>query len=668
MSLADETLLAFQRRDREPLRGDWAAGNRRSSAGLSVVSGADVAVTFGDATRHVAVFGQTGCGKSVGVVRPALRRLIESGCSGIVLDAKSEYLDFRSEYPDRVVTIGAGAGCEPINLLCGMPTSVFREFLAQIRTRSRDGYWGATAVDDAVLVLLYYRACGRNPTLATVVNALLNARAFVQEFDAWAESARMLPAELDSAIRMQQSNAFGLLSLGGSRVVEYDAKRSESVQRAQEQYTWHIQHLLPGLRAAVADSRIQRGLCADATLDLADRIYRRRQVLLVDLPETHFGAAASVLGRLLRTRFIATVLSYPHHARDGYGRDRFTFCVADEYQHFLHLDSEGIAGGIYDDTVAHDRLRAKGHIQIVSTQSVAALRARRPVSEAREAVDCLLANVATVVAFSSNCPETARHLGGRVPQRTRARVEDVVAGELRRGEAVVVASELTRHSGPLVGTVRTGSTPGAPWMGRYIQHQVPDVAHERYAMPPQNAVPNPLHVSADRCIALAEERFSAVRDELLELVAEGFDFYPDAAAARTALALGRFEAEFSLCLDQASPLRSMLRVRGLELVGPGSELDFPLESLYRIAADFSESALAEVDEWLSLDERTEHEPLTLERTSFSGSRVTLLWDGVGRLRLSVDGWRILAWAATRYRQLVGEAVTALAKREGGVFL
>ena len=89
-------------------------------------------VSFGAATQNVLVVGGTGSGKTEAVMRPALARLLDSGCPGLVLDVKSDYSAMAAGYPDQTVLVGTCPGARPFNILAGMPDERFRQWIASL--------------------------------------------------------------------------------------------------------------------------------------------------------------------------------------------------------------------------------------------------------------------------------------------------------------------------------------------------------------------------------------------------------------------------------------------------------------------------------------------------------------------------------------------------------
>jgi hypothetical protein len=120
---------------------------------------------------NVLVTGTTGSGKTSGVMLPALRRLIETGCSGIVLTAKEAHAGIAEEYPDRIVVIGASDDAEPVNLIGDLATETQRARLDTLRGDLRireDSYWGLRAIEYALSASHQLRQAGGRYALCTM--------------------------------------------------------------------------------------------------------------------------------------------------------------------------------------------------------------------------------------------------------------------------------------------------------------------------------------------------------------------------------------------------------------------------------------------------------------------------------------------------------------------
>lgn len=500
MSLKSQPLLILKGVDSKPLHGCYATQGTTDGAS-SIHDGLDnsVVITFEDANRHLITLGATGSRKTTSVQAPAVLRLIETGCSGLVVDVKGEYRHLADEFPETVMVIGADDDATPYNLIQGMSDEQFVAFLNEHRTSQKEPYWGAMGVQDAKFVRKTYQLMGEEPTLADIVDALKEPQAFVRTCDAFVKFKRSLPHDYLNLLKAVRSNRFSILAMGESTLLDIDAPGMEDVQK---QYSWQTNGLIsalapfsvdPCLREKFSPTREPDQMEADTGLpSMEDLLYRDRKVLLMDVPVDRFGNTAHVISKLMRIRMISAITGFRRHKQIGCGDDFYTFFAADEYQHLVNLDQEASSGGLFDDTTFFDRCRGYGHINLVATQSVSALQAKAP---AGTAIDCLLQNIGTVVVFSSADPATERLLKGRVSAMDAEQISSVVRSDLPAGYAYVVGRALSRHgNATLVSRVKASAIPGAPHMSRYFSG-MPDPNRVPVFSDDPDFVMNPFHDS-----------------------------------------------------------------------------------------------------------------------------------------------------------------------------
>jgi hypothetical protein len=95
---------------------------------------------------------------------PAAACLIETGCGGLILDVKGDYVTLADRYPDRITRQRPEAGA-PINLIAGLGISTLRVLLDNLRQpfATREPYWGSLGVEDALLIAAMHRELGDDP-------------------------------------------------------------------------------------------------------------------------------------------------------------------------------------------------------------------------------------------------------------------------------------------------------------------------------------------------------------------------------------------------------------------------------------------------------------------------------------------------------------------------
>ncbi|NMT63471.1 type IV secretory system conjugative DNA transfer family protein [Marinobacter orientalis] len=530
MSLKDKPLLVLNGVDLKPLHGQYAKVSGNSDNYASIYKGLQrpVIITFDDANRHLITLGATGSRKSTSIQGPATVGLIESGCPGMIIDVKRECRHLADKYPDQVIVIGADDDAEPYNLIEGMSDAQFSAFLDDIRPKSREPYWGSLGLQDAQFIRRTYRVMGQEPTLAQIADALSAPKKFVSEFDPFMRWAESLPADYLQLLNAVLSNAFSVLGMGRSELLGIDPPGIEEIQR---QYTWQTAGLISALVPFSADANLRnkfspkpvsepddeqdqiRGFCME------DLLYRDRKVLLLDLPVDSFGKSAHIISKLLRIRMIATITGFQGHKEIGCGDTFYTFFAADEYQHLINIDQDSAAGGLYDDTTFFDRCRGYGHINLVATQSVSALSAKVPSTQRGEALDCLLQNIGTVIAFSSSDSQTDQLLRGRVAEADGTHISSVVRSDLSAGQAFVIGRNLRCHNNAtLVARIQASVVAGVPYMSRYFEgmpapakQPVFSSQHELFVNPYRKQEATP---PASGTVAM-KRSFRQNRDELL---------------------------------------------------------------------------------------------------------------------------------------------------------
>lgn len=480
MSLKSEPLLVFNGLDAAPQHGRYATASPERAQPASITEGVQrrVVITFDDANRHLITLGATGTRKTTSVQAPAILRLIETGCSGLIVDVKGEYRHLAEWYPNRVVVLGADDNARPYNLIEGMSDGQFHAFLDDIRPKSRESFWGSLGLQDARFVRKTYRLMGIEPTLAQIAEALSAPKDFVSKFDDFIQWTNHLPSDYHQLLQAVLSNTFSVLAMGESELLGPEAPGREDVQR---QYTWQTAGLISALSPFSADANLKANFSPEpmdidgelakneAALTMESLLYRDRKVLLLDLPVDRFGNTAHVISKLLRIRMIATITGFRRHQEIGCGETFYTFFAADEYQHLINIDQQSASAGLYDDTTFFDRCRSYGHINLVAVQSVAALRGKVPKSQPEESLDCLLQNIGTAITFSSSDILTDRILRGRVSAIDGDQISSVVRSDLAAGQAFVIGRNLNRHQdSTLVAKIQAGPVAGAPHMSRYF--------------------------------------------------------------------------------------------------------------------------------------------------------------------------------------------------------
>jgi len=338
-SLKDKTLLSFKVYDE----------NR------------EITLDLDTATKNICIFGGTGSGKTTTICYPALFTLYSYGCPGLILDVKGGYSNLarliNKKNPDKCDILGVNSHCRKINLIAGITPYKLREFLQEIiSSQHRDKYWGSNGIEDMVLLyeLLKSLDKDKNPTLADLYY-LFNNQYLIKPL-----LERAPTSVLEKVNNRRNIDNFSIFSLSTYR---------DSTTR--EQQTWQSSAILMYLRPFYEDDYLRSYFCNSEAIDFKDLIYNKNKIIVLDLPNSIYGDTSVLISQLLRAMFKDAIKTQGEAwlQANGYGKEKFTFMLVDEYQQFINENSSSSM----DDNNWFDTSRGYGHINIISTQSIDSL-------------------------------------------------------------------------------------------------------------------------------------------------------------------------------------------------------------------------------------------------------------------------------------------------------
>lgn len=498
LELREQTLLAF-----EP-DGTHYAGHLDHDSG-------QYEIAFGDGTRNIIVFGGTGSGKTTSVMTGAVERLVDSGCSGIILDVKGDYTGFlSSQFADRLHVIGPGSNAHATNLIAGMSSDTLDAVLAEsIGASTEKSYWGMNGRAYARFVFDFITLSkNRSPSIAEIYHYLIFPTRFCRDLVAW-EAKNEPPnhfIEFRESLLMEQ---FSILHRGNY----FKSGNDDPVDRTVlEQYTWQTTTIVQTLAPFYRDERIKATLCDGNASDWRKLLYEDRKVLLLDMPSTRFGRTSSFVSKLLRLAIRNTILEYAEHYREstGLGKEFFTFMLVDEYQNYVHANSGSNASGASDDNTWFDRSRSFGHINILSTQGVASLSSQVDHSQTRS----ILQNIRTTIILPTQDRET-------LDLATELAADNSVCRRLlhpeRYGQGFLYCGVSERQrGGSLCGEMQTGNNVRYPFMSRHLSahYGLPNPARfawqEDQPIKPKFQLLGPRIIVVSPRLSLAREDFQYV--------------------------------------------------------------------------------------------------------------------------------------------------------------
>lgn len=432
----------------------------------------EVGITFAEAATNVIALGGTGSGKTTGVLMPALYNLMINRCPGLVMDAKNELTSFCIEKAeeDQLYLVGGSNQCSPINVLEGITSECFRAFLDDISIIKSDnyGFWGTGAVRDGMLVFYYYKAAyNRTVTLAELYEIIKNPMDFCRELIEWVQKQETIEERLFKSLKEVDSSPFSIFSICSISFERKDFNLLKNDERTvNEQYSWHTQNIIRALSPFATNKLLRDKLSSTDSnpVDFESLIYDKNMVIALDMPVAIYAGSAYVVSRLIRDRFYTAVLKTPVSKRKklGFGVDRFTFMIVDEYHNIMRVASNAASHGLIDDNVWLSQSRGFDHINVFSTQGLSSLY----VNSQKESIShALLQNIRSTIFLSTSDIATIAYIKSIMPDHEK------VVGELLTPRE---AGKILFHKGLFPGACLTPLNTGRsslPFMNMFIRNQ-----------------------------------------------------------------------------------------------------------------------------------------------------------------------------------------------------
>jgi len=366
------------------------------TAGLQ--RGSNVTLNLRDAAKNIAIFGETGTGKTTRVINHLLVQALDFDCGGLIFDVRG---DFHTTATHAAQLTGKtiqriGVGQLGLNLLDGLTPNTAAGFLEAAfkllgQGEGDSAFWLSLAVarSQAALAVLFHvpgayslkglydyvfdERC-RKAAIAVVGEALLELQVRAADGD---RDASLDARRLKSAIDYEATIA-----------AQYTEKERSGVNRTIETAL-----------ARFADPELEDAFCTDAgdQANLADVL--NSSVFVVNVPRDRFKAAANVVYLFVKERFFQAVNARAQLPA-GPRKSRPLLFLCDEYQ---QICSAG-------DAQFFDTSRALGVIGIVASQSIEAYIAAIGNEHAATA---LLGNFTNVIAFRST-ERTMNYVAGKL--------------------------------------------------------------------------------------------------------------------------------------------------------------------------------------------------------------------------------------------------------------
>ncbi|MBF0239033.1 MAG: DUF87 domain-containing protein [SAR324 cluster bacterium] len=457
--LKDLPLLAFNSRS----RGSTPGFNNEP-----VSASEQVTLSFLDASVNMLILGGTGSGKTTGVVQPALDRLIQRHCAGLVLDIKGKFSFMARDYPGRVMTLGCQENSLKMNLVGDLNPLEFMGLLKVMHGElaAQHKHWLNEGLQQAGLVYAFLQTSGV-ATLDNVEYLLSHPKIFVEQLTYWLREKPVIPAHLSRMIERACHNPFSITAMG-----QFKLQQATETWHSGQQYEWYVGDLCTLLAPFSQNSMLKAAFCSTTQgMSLSSLIYEQRKTLIF--------SGNSLVGeenvaRALKALFMKMIResSSDMRAKAGCGESFFTFLMIDEYQHFIHAPQENNLCVFPDDNRFFDTSREFGHINILATQSLESLYSQVPEASVRTIVSNCLNLIALTPLIDPRTLVYLQWLAGE----TSGNIVNECVSPMERGLGFVFKGNNFSGNKNSFVRIMTGSVPSHPWMGRYLtRHCAPSM-------------------------------------------------------------------------------------------------------------------------------------------------------------------------------------------------
>lgn len=360
-------------------------------------------ITLEDLFCHLFVAGTTGSGKSWSVMLPLVKKLLELGLAGLIVDIKG---NFRAQTrvlaqtcgrDADLVEFGTSSTATPINLLQGLDRfEIFRLYetltLASFKGESHNLDFhikGVNAATDCTMLLRFLarRDPQFEPNLALVaemVNNIERAQALYNLFKKKVYNPR--DDGHYSLVSGIEQNEFHILR-------DFSGEKGHNSTR-EEQRTYAMQAIRIALKTFLDAPGVAENFAASGAdgIDISKLLREGKVILLRFNPGA--GITSAMLGRYLATMYYGAVLKagLEKPVPDP------TFICLDEYQEFADLSDRALS-----DTSFVAQAREFRSIFMAASQSMSALFNR---GASVPAVQAMVSNCNNRVIFYSDDPLT----------------------------------------------------------------------------------------------------------------------------------------------------------------------------------------------------------------------------------------------------------------------
>lgn len=362
-------------------------------------AGGNITLSLADAAKNIAIFGETGTGKTTRVVTHMLVQALDSDAGALIFDIRGDFHETaqRASNLTGKTIKRIGVGQLGLNLLDGLTPNTAAGFLeAAFRLLGQgegdSGFWVSLAVARCQSALGVLNHVAGSYALNGLYRYIFD-KPFRLAAIAKAEEAllqlQLQGADGDAEAALEARRLKGALDYEATVVPGYGEREQSGLNRTIETAL-----------ARFADPELEDAFCR---ADLSDQAHLTDlldgAVFVAHIPRERFKAASKVVYLFIKELFFQT-LNARAHMPPGPRKERPVLFLCDEYQ---QIASSG-------DANFFDTSRALGVVGIIASQSVDAyLNALGN----EHAAMTLLGNFTNIIAFRST-PRTMEYLADKI--------------------------------------------------------------------------------------------------------------------------------------------------------------------------------------------------------------------------------------------------------------
>ena len=383
-------------------------------------------ITFADSVYHMIALGTTGSGKTQSAMLPALKRHIEHGNSGIVIDVKGNLrtavrtIAIGCGRGEAVIEFGTAATATPVNLLATMTPADFYNFcitLLKANCNDQSSNFdfhakGAGIAKDCFTMLRWMgeKQSEFSPTLPLILEMFGNHIQATALFERFA-GGLVEPTQ-------EQSDFISYVKCSNFHVLNQTQEKLNDLTQSQ-QVNYNTNMIVNAFKEFLDVPNIAKKFCAPGAggIDMAG-LLREGKIICLRL-DPQAGQVGVNIGRQMLNSYYEAV--YTRGTEPVKGRTTQDFVFIDEFQ-----DVADLSPNRFSDVNFLAQAREFGVAFMAATQSISALINRGVFSTAAE-------------AFVSNCNNKIFFFSDDiVTQSVASRYSTVDLINLRPGQAFAV--------------------------------------------------------------------------------------------------------------------------------------------------------------------------------------------------------------------------------------